>query len=372
MRKHSTTGKILSLTKYGYAGPSSRYRFYNFKKCFENHGYVVTLNSFFNDRYFEKTSKLKRMLDIFWAYIQRIILLLGLAILPKRYDVILVEYELIPYFPPFFEYLLNRRGYKYIVDYDDPLFHRYDMHNNPLIRFFLKNKISKVIYYATNVIVCNDYLKDYAKKYNDNLIMLPTVVKHLDSYILASDNKKNICKDDFPVTIGWIGSKTTSKFVVDILPAIERMSKDNNVRFTLVGFDYTLLTDDEKERCNIDIVPWTEESEIMEIAKMDIGIMPLRDNPWTRGKCGFKLLQYMSCSKPVIASPVGVNNNIVGHENGLLANSIDDWYNAFEVLCNDGVLCQNMGNNGLNQVKNRYNYSSNCKIYLNLIESIIG
>jgi glycosyltransferase involved in cell wall biosynthesis len=362
--------KILSLTKYGYAGPSSRYRFYNYQECFESKGYEVKISPFFNDNYFKEKSSIAKIQYVLLAYLYRIGLLLSLVLMPKRFDIILVEYELIPYFPSLFEYCLHKRGYKYIVDYDDPLFHRYDMHSNNFIRFVLKNKISKVMFYADTVIVCNSYLYNYAIQHNVNIIMMPTVVKSIDTYISTTSMYSKDSSNH--IIIGWIGSKSTSKFILDILPAITKVTHDKVVEFRLIGFDGSLLNREQIESCNIKIVPWSEENEILEIAKIDIGIMPLKYNPWTRGKCGFKLVQYMSCAKAVIASPVGVNKDIVSSENGILANSIEDWINGFEKLVNDKTMRDRLGNKGLDKVKKRYNYSNNCKKYIHLIESLIG
>jgi len=119
---------------------------------------------------------------------------------------------------------------------------------------------------------------------------------------------------------------------MDILPAMERfIQKHPDAQFNLIGFDKSLLSKEQIDRCNLNIIPWSEKTEVREILKFDVGIMPLRDNPWSRGKCGFKLIQYMSCRKSLIASPVGINSDIVKDgENGLLAKSEDEWYEAFK------------------------------------------
>lgn len=263
---------------------------------------------------------------------------------------------------------MKKRGIKYIVDYDDAIFHRYDMSNNRIIYKLLKNKIAKVIKYASYVIVCNKYLEDYAKKYNKNLFRLPTVVL-LDKYI---KEMLNFQKDNNSFVIGWIGSKTTSVYILEILPAIERfITKYPTVRFDLVGFDKNLLSIEEIERYNLNIIPWSEESEIKNILNFDIGIMPLRNNPWSKGKCGFKLIQYMSCKKPVVASPVGINCSLVKNGgNGFLVDSLDEWFNAFEKLYLSKDLRESMKKNNFIKIKNEFNHSLNCKKYISLIQSL--
>ena len=359
--------KILAFTKYSYAGPSSRYRFYNYKDCFKKEGIELIIKPLFTKKYFVAKGKIPKALIVLKAYISRFFLLLKLLLF-KDYEIVLIEYELFPYFFAIFERLLRARGIKYIVDYDDAIFHKYDLSKNRLIRFFLKDKIAKVIKSANLVIVCNDYLKDYAKKYNSNLLQLPTVVL-LDRYKAVLNSFK---KESDKFIIGWIGSKTTSIYILEILPVIEEfVKKYSDVEFNLIGFDKNLLSSDELKRYHINIIPWSEESEIKEICKFDVGIMPLHDDAWSRGKCGFKLVQYMSCGKPLIASPVGINCNIIEDGvNGFLVKSHKEWFNAFEILHNDKNLRDKMSKENFLRVEQKFSYNKNCKMYIDAIEEI--
>ena len=364
---------ILALTKYPYEGPSSRYRFYNYQKCFKKNSIDMTIEPFFSKSYFTTTNKIKKVFMVLLSYFYRVSLLLNLLIFKNRYKVVLIEYELLPYFPAIFEYLLKKRGIKYIVDYDDAAFHKYDMNYNgfarPFLKFFLKNKIAKVIKYANYVIVCNDYLESYAKRYNSNIFRLPTVVL-LDRY---KEEMNSFKKENEIFTIGWIGSRTTSVYILEILPAIEKFIENyQNVKFDLVGFDKNLLSEEEINRYHLNIITWSEEHEIKNILDFDIGIMPLHNDPWSRGKCGFKLIQYMSCKKPVVASPVGVNCSIVENEkNGFLVNSLDEWFSAFEKLYLDEKLRVKMAKNNFKKIEDEFNYEKNCNYYVKLMKNMI-
>ena len=128
--------------------------------------------------------------------------------------------SLFPFFPAWFEYLFHKRGIRYIVDYDDAIFHKYDMSENIIIHGLLKNKIAKVMKYADHVIVCNVYLEAYAKKYNNYISRLPTVVL-LDKYEKKMKSFQE--KEDDTFVIGWIGSRTTSVYILEILPAIKEI-----------------------------------------------------------------------------------------------------------------------------------------------------
>jgi len=283
--------------------------------------------------------------------------------------VIIIEYELLPFFPAMFEYLFFKRGIKYIVDYDDAIFHKYDLSKSIIIKTLFQNKIANVIKYANHVIVCNTYLEEYAVQYNPNITKIPTVVL-LDRYkqkISTHHHKKN---DVF--IVGWIGSKTTSVYILDILPVMKKFAKNYpNVKYNLVGFDPTLLTDDECDSYQINIVNWSEDTEIDNILDFDVGIMPLTDTPWSKGKCGFKLIQYMTCQKPIIASPVGINTEIVvDGTNGYLASSQKEWYSALETLYLNEEKRKIMSKINYEKILDNFNIHLNCKKYIKLFNNL--
>lgn len=361
--------KVLALTKYSYEGPSSRYRFYNYRECFQQKSIDLVIHPLFTHAYFDAVTSVAKRFVVLIAYLKRLFSLLCILFCKKRYDLLLIEYELFPYFPAFFEWLLHKRGVKYIVDYDDAIFHKYDMSESRAVKFLLRNKIAKVIRYAEHVIVCNAYLERYAKQYNANILRLPTVVL-LDRYKERMQQLTHKVDNDF--TIGWIGSKSTSRYILDILPALQQMmNKHNNVYVKLVGFDKKLLSDKFLEKYPLKVVEWSEEREIDEILSFDVGIMPLHDDPWSRGKCGFKLVQYMSCKKPVIASPVGMNSLLVDEgENGFLAANVDEWKRAFERLYEDHALREMMAEKNFQKIASEFNHDKNCAVYSNLIKKL--
>ena len=363
--------KILAMTKYSSEGPSSRYRYYNYSDCFINHAISLYFKPLFSKNYLSAQSGTHKILLVFTAYFKRFIQVLRIIVFPNQYKGVIIEYELFPFFSSFFERILTYRNIPFIVDYDDAIFHKYDQHKSWIIRLLLKNKIPNVMKHAETVIVGNDYLEGFAKKFNKNTLQLPTVVL-LDKYISARKNYTN-SKNEALFTIGWIGSKTTSPYLLTLLPVIESFISKINVRCHFIGFDENLLTDEIKQKCKITIVPWSEATEIQEILKFDVGIMPLKDDAWSKGKCGFKLIQYMSCKKPVIASPVGINTTIVEEGvNGFLASTDDEWYSAFEQLYSNKSLRKVMAENNWQKILKDYNHQINCDKYVNLIKNIVG
>ena len=363
--------KIIAFTKYPYEGPSSRYRFYNYRACFAEAKIDMRIEPFFSKGYFTAASRSMKLLNVLLSYLRRVFQLFGVLLSPKRCDIVLIEYELLPFFPALFERMLKKRHIRYLVDYDDAIFHKYDLHRNRLVRWLFKKKIAAVMSSAETVIVCNGYLEQYARRYNPNTFRLPTVVL-LEKYKEAMASQEKNGGKSRPFVVGWIGSKSTSSYIVDILPALERFAAKYEAKFSLVGFDEAVLPKGMKERCKIEVIPWTEEGEIKEILRFDVGIMPLRSDPWSQGKCGFKLVQYMSCGKPVVASPVGINVSLVEEgRNGFLAGTAEAWFNALEKLCLDGRLREQMAANSLKKVEAEYNHAKNCRKYIDLVNDVV-
>ena len=243
---------VLAFTKYSYDGPSSRYRFYNYQKCFARQNIQLTIRPLFSKSYLNASNKLIRFLAALFSYINRLAFVCQILIIKKKYDLLLVEYELFPYFPSWFEYLFMERGIKYIVDYDDAIFHNYDLHSKRFIQLLFREKIGKVMRYAETVITCNTYLESYAKRYNTSTFRLPTVVL-LDKYIDTMEKYHPIISDTF--VVGWIGSRTTSIYILEILPAIKKFVGDYpNVRFDLLGFDKKLLSSENIAKHHLNII----------------------------------------------------------------------------------------------------------------------
>ena len=247
-------------------------------------------------------------------------------------------------------YELTNKVYpiKIVADYDDAFFHRYDQNNSFLIRNLLKNKIDSVMEYADMVLAGNNYLLERAKLSNRNVKLFPTVVD------INKFKNSNPIKDDV-FTIGWIGSPGTANYLKIIEDALKEVSLDKDIKINLIGANKIKINS-----VSINYIKWDENTEVEEISKFDVGIMPLPDNSWERGKCGFKLIQYLSCNLPVIGSPVGVNREIIiNGVNGFQANSTDEWIKYIRLLKDDKELMLKMGKNGRRFVEEKYSLQRN-------------
>jgi len=336
--------KILVFTRYSRLGASSRLRTYQFIPYLEQNGLDIEVSCLFDDEYLNRlySSKRKSITHVAFAYLRRAIKLFYV----KNYDVIWIEKELFPYLPAFAEWSLAKLGVKYIVDYDDAIFHYYDQHKLKLIRGLLGNKISSIMRQADCVIVGNNYLKRYAEEHGALCVkLLPTVV-NLKRYEIRPDRPAKTGK----VTVGWIGSPGSQHILLPFMSCFKEVYERFEVEFTFVG-----ARSFGDVGFPIQYVPWTEETEVESILGFDIGIMPLMDTPWENGKCGYKLIQYQACGKPVVASPVGVNQLIVRHgETGYLAKGLIDWQIYLNKLIESEDLRRQMGRKGREVIEQRY------------------
>ncbi len=332
--------RVLALPRYTHKGASSRLRTLQYIDELSNHGIEFRLESLLDDVYL---SDLYAGRDTQWcrvikAYARRA----SLRRIVRSFDVVWLEKEAFPWLPAMTERMLL--GYTpTVVDYDDAIFHRYDQHPSRWVRSVLGKKIDAVMRGASTVIAGNDYLADHARRAGARRVeIIPTAVD-LRRYAVRAPRR------DTGFTVGWIGTPQTAVYLRDIASALRRFGETGSVRYVFIGCPVGLdLGFPYEARV------WSEATEAADLASLDCGLMPLRDGPFERGKCGYKLIQYMACGVPVIASPVGVNRQIVSPENGFLATSPDEWLEALRNLRSDASAARRMGSVGREVVEARY------------------
>lgn len=352
--------KILALTKYPRMGASSRLRTLQYLPFLEQHDFEITVQSLFDETYLKNLygKGSRSRLAIVGYYFKRFFTLFTVW----RYDLVWIEKELFPYLPAFAERILTMFGVKYIVDYDDAIFHNYDLSGNSLIRRFLANKIDKVMEHSYCVMAGNNYLAARAKSAGaKRLQLLPTVVDHL-RYKQRDQNGDGL------LTVGWIGSPSTQKYVVELFSVLQAVHQQFPFRLLLIGA--TNEVGKQLSGLQVEVQPWSEESETDLIRTVDIGIMPLQDGPWEKGKCGYKLIQYMASAVPVVASDVGVNREIVeGTGSGLIVKKSADWQAALLQLLNSSDLRLQCGRAGRLAVEARYSVQSQLPVLMRVLNS---
>jgi len=337
--------KVLFLTRYDRSGASSRMRAFQFIPFLKQKGWSVSVSPLFPDNYINDLYNKRPVgAHIILGYFNRLLILVNI----KYFDVVWVEKELFPYLPAFAERILNLWMIPYVVDYDDATYHQYDCHHTWIVRKVLGKKIDNVMNGAKSVITGNRYLTKRAQIANaKDIKIIPTVID-LGKY------SKETTFGRKHVIVGWIGTPITSRYLDDIYSVLESLKNKFNIKIIAIGYQKKL-----ENSSLIDAFPWTEETEVESIKNFDIGIMPLRDKPFENGKCGYKLIQYMACRLPVVASPVGVNTEIVNHgQNGYLAKTTDEWKTTLSTLILDKKLRIKMGLKGYEKVSNLYSLRS--------------
>lgn len=336
--------KVLVLTRYGSLGASSRMRILQYNQRLTEANIQLTIKPLFSNSYItDLQNNKKNIAKIFLAYLKRFYLMSSC----KSFDLIWIEKECFPWLPFWLENFFLPPDIPFALDYDDAVFHQYDQHKNWLIRLMLKYKHPMLIQRSALTIVGNDYLADYARSYKtDYVYILPTAID-LERYswpIIESleENRENL-------VYGWIGQQSTAYNLLPLEPLFNHFSRKESIVFKAIGIDANAIG------LSMDSLQWTEDSEVESLQNFDVGIMPLEDRPFERGKCSYKLIQYMACGIPVIASCVGMNAKIVSNGvNGYLANSLEDWHVAFTSLASNKKTRRAMGLAGRVLVENEY------------------
>ena len=337
--------RMAAFTRYGARAASTRQRLLQYLPHLRAAGIDIEWHALLDDAYVRglETGEQYPKLRVAKAYLKR----MGQLRANEGSDLLWVYADLFPYLPAAFEQWLLGRHRAIVYDFDDAFFHHYDGRSNPLARWALGGKFAELLKRAAVCFCGNAYVRDYAAQYCANSIVLPTVV---DTSIYQPMVR---VPASGPLVIGWIGSPTTWPNVRPLLPLLKQLCAERSVRVRVVGAGSAA----EQDRFpGLELVEWSEATEIAEVQAMAVGIMPLLDRPFERGKSGYKLIQYMACGLPVVASPVGVNCEIVDQdENGLLATSESEWRDALLRLISDEPLRARLGSNG--RLRTEANYS---------------
>jgi glycosyltransferase involved in cell wall biosynthesis len=324
------TYSILLLSRYTRKGPSSRVRHYDYLPALEQAGFKVTCAPLLDDEYIDrlfggKPNRPQALIKAYWRRLSQIAAV-------RRYDLIWIEKEVFPWLPALLECAVLR-GRPVVIDFDDAWHLRYATHRNPAVRFLLGHKLEAVAAEAKVVTAGNSMLADWAKSSRAaSVIELPVAVD-VDRYPVLP-------LPDGPFTIGWIGTPMNDAYLALIAEPLRRLHETHGARLRVIGGTARFSL----RGVAIDSVPWSEGTEAEELARCHVGVMPLRDGPWERGKCGYKLIQYMAAGRPAVAHAFGASTSIiVPGETGFLADSTEEWTAALEALAADRERTRKLG-----------------------------
>jgi hypothetical protein len=279
---------VLLLSRYERKGPSSRVRHYNFLPALERAGFHVTTAPFLDNEYLDQLFGGERqspqlLIKAYWRRLRQILT-------ARRYDLIWIEKEALPWLPAAFERAFFGER-PLVIDFDDAWHLRYAGHWNAVARAVLGRKLESVVVQATVVTAGSPALASWARSSHASRVveMMPTV--DIERYPILP-------LPEGPFTIGWIGTPTNISYLASIAEPLRHLHATWGARLLLIGGKESFSL----PGVAIDHIPWREDSESQELARCHVGIMPLIDGPWERGKCGYKLIQYRPL--PDLPSPL--------------------------------------------------------------------
>lgn len=349
--------KVLGFAIYGSLAASTRYRLGQYVAGLAGMGIDLHIRHLLGDDYLRAQFKgtalpigtmiadgLNRFVDL-WHL--------------QGYDIAIVHCELIPLIPGFLERAMLRRPY--IYDFDDAFYLKYRIGRMHMASPILGGKFDTFMAGAAAVTAGNHVLAEYARQHNASTYYLPTVVD-TTRYLPQETSRGGSV-----FTVGWIGSPSTAVYLSDLVAPLTAMGQEGAVRFIVIGGTAPKIP-------NVTVIEleWNESTELDLINSFDVGVMPLPDDEWARGKCAFKLIQYMACSVPVIASPVGANVDVVTAECGLLASTPQGWLDALRLLRDQPAMRSRAGKAARQRVVEHYSLHQNLPVLATLIRDLAG
>ncbi|MEL7500614.1 MAG: glycosyltransferase family 4 protein [Planctomycetota bacterium] len=355
--------KILFLTKYPESQASSRYCVYQYLDYFRNEGIELDVEPFYSESTY-RTIFGKRFFGLkLLAFLACVIFRLRWLFRLGNYDLVVSHRECIPIGPPWFERIVRWRGKPFVLIYDDALFL---FKKSPTSRIFdwFKNpdRYLKLFRLASITIGTNDYLANVPTEYGGQGRKLK----------IGEDTRKykplGIYKRT-PITIGWVGSGSTEKYLEIIREPLEKLGKKHgdSIQLTIVGggsfsLDHLAVVQHQ----------WSFDEEVELLQSIDIGIMPLPDDEWSLGKSGGKARLYMACGIVPVATGIGFNSELIQHRlNGILISNIDDWYSSLEELIVDTSLRRQLSEAARIKIKEELSIDVTGKEYLRLLNDAI-
>lgn len=276
-----------------------------------------------------------------------------------KYDVVFIHREASPFGPPIFSWLVAKVFRKYMIfDFDDAIWIPNASESNSGLTMSFKRfrNAGNVCKWAKVVSVGNKYLAEYALGFNKNVVVNPTTIE--------TEGHHNVIKKHgtSKFVIGWTGSHSTLKYLNDIYPVLQELEKQ-------FDFEFHVIADvpPKFQMKSLKFVPWNKTSEIDDLLEFNIGLMPLPDDIWSKGKCGFKALQYMALGIPAIVSNVGVNAEIVDHGvNGFVCKNENDWKEFLKLSLSKPELVKELSKHTREKIVANYSVKSNGKNFLSL------
>ena len=338
---------MLALTPIPIEGAGCRFRIAQYVRYLEARGFDVTISPFYSSTYFAFVYQRGRWLKksthavpLLWKRMRTLQEI-------SNYDLVFLYREAVPAGPPVIERAIAKRGIPIVYDFDDAIFLPNVSEANQRISFLKKpERVAELLRLSTQVVAGNEFLADYARRHHPDVTVLPTAVD--TDYFVPRRRADAAARD---LVVGWIGSPTTFQYLKALVPALRDTALDHRFMLRVSGAGEPVSF----EGLRVEDVPWALADEVTLFNTLDIGVYPLNDDDWARGKCGFKAIQCMACGVPVVAQAVGVNREIITDgENGFLASSPAEWKQKLGRLLTDATLRKRFAAAGRQTIEERY------------------
>lgn len=352
--------KILFMVPYPVRhAPSQRFRVELFEPYLQEEGIGYTIAPFIDAHtwniLYKKGSAIQKVWGIVKGYLKRLKTVLMDV---HSYDYVFIHREGAPMGPPVFEWIVAKLWRKKMIyDFDDAIWIPNTSAENRFASW-LKSfwKVKYICKWSYKVVGGNEFLCNFARQYNNNVVLIPTCVDMQRMHNGIKEHKDGV------VTIGWTGSHSTLPYLDEIMDALLYAEQQLNTRFILIANKKP-----ELPLKNWEFLNWNEQTEIDDLIKIDIGVMPLKDDNWSEGKCGFKLIQYLSLGIPAVASPVGVNKVIIEEGiNGYLCRTKEEWQTALTTLVANVDIRKKAGIAGREKMQREYSIAANKEKFIKL------
>ena len=342
--------------------PSQRFRFEQYLDILTAHGHQYRLASFLTEATWRILYQPGLILQKAWGVLGGFRRRLGHLVAALAYDFVFVHREAAPLGSPLFEWLLTKvLRRKIIYDFDDAIWLSNTSEANRVAASLKSHrKVASICRWAYKNSCGNAYLADYARQFNASTVINPTTI---DTVHLHNRVRDQLAPG--PFIIGWTGTHSTLKYLLPLVPVLARLEDEGHT------FEFRVVSNQPPEfdqpLRSLRFVPWQKATEIADLLTFHVGLMPLEDDPWAKGKCAFKALQYMALGIPALVSPVGMNTEVVqdGY-NGYVCRTSADWHQCLTQLLINAAHRQVLGAAARTTIEQRYSVVANTPVFLQL------
>jgi glycosyltransferase involved in cell wall biosynthesis len=355
--------RLLAIVPYQLeTAPSQRFRIEQWAPYLREAGIDITFSPFEDDALRSVLREPGQFTRKAWLLITRSLRRLRDVARAKDFDAVFLHREVAMLGPAFFERVMKMMRVPILYDFDDAIYLPPTTSPNGIFaRLKMPGKTKAICRLANCVLAGNPILAEYARRAGGEVALIPTTID-TDKYIAT------VKSNDGRVTIGWSGSRTTSSYLELVRDALQKLRQRCDFRLLLIGCDPV-----DFPGIDVEILPWSAKSEVADLNRIDIGLMPLPDDQWARGKCALKALQYMALAIPTVTSPVGVNADIIRDgANGMLASTTDEWVEKMEALVRSNDLRAAIGEAGRQTVLRDFSAKSQVPRIVSIIQKVTG